>query len=82
MELSSHKISRVSTQDPVGAAIARSKGEGGQLIGNEYCTLCGRDMEFSIHTPIEHPARFAGGACYRDGAGQTCASCEQKLVTP
>jgi len=71
-----------STQDPVSVAIARSRGKDGKLIGNEYCNCCGSDMGFSIHTPTEHPVRFTGGACYRDGAGQTCAACETKRSLP
>jgi hypothetical protein len=81
MEMSSREIAQANMEDPVGAAIARSRDKAGNLVGNEYCNSCGGDMGFSIHTHTEHPDRFKDGALYRDGAGQTCGSCEKKLST-
>jgi hypothetical protein len=40
-------------------------------------------MEFLVNdTPTDHSIRFANGAQYREGAGQTCAQCELGVVKP
>jgi hypothetical protein len=64
----------------VRAAIERSRGPNNTLIGNEYCNGCGSEMDFPIMTHIDDPIRFEDGACYREGAGQTCAECEARIT--
>lgn len=75
MQLRLNEIFTPVTQDPISAALLRSR-----KTGKEFCNCCGGEMNFPLTTHIEDPIRFADGACYREGAGQTCAACEKKLL--
>jgi hypothetical protein len=78
MQLSPFEVSELIKEDPVSAAIARSKGPNGTLVGNEYCNTCGCDMGYSIHIHSEDPIRFKNDSLFRDGVGETCGACFTK----
>ncbi|HEY9585000.1 MAG TPA: hypothetical protein VJJ02_00190 [Candidatus Paceibacterota bacterium] len=47
---------------------------------NEFCNICFRDLGFSKALPVDHPRRYENGACYVDGAGQTCGDCNRLIA--
>lgn len=75
MRRSSMSTEESVKKDVIGEALLQSK-----KTGKEFCNCCGGEMNFPLATHIDDPIRFQDGACYREGVGQTCATCEATIA--